>query len=83
MLKAAFSLSKSCPLARFWRPETGKKLARGSAPPGRRLARLRRELRDPRIWDEIRREAALLSRHPEDEVINDWIEAVYDWDSWK
>jgi hypothetical protein len=52
-------------------------------PPGRRLARLRRELRDPRVREEIRREAAMLSQHPEDEAINDWIEAVYDWDSWK
>jgi len=25
----------------------------------------------------------MLSQHPEDEAINDWIEAVYDWDSWK
>ncbi|QWG15936.1 antitoxin MazE family protein [Bradyrhizobium sediminis] len=82
MLKATSLASKSCRRARFWRPETGKKLARGP-PPGRRLARLRRELRDPRVRDEIRREAALLSRHPEDEVINDWIEAAYDWDSWK
>jgi len=52
-------------------------------PPGRTLARLRRKLRDPRVWEEIRREAAMLSQHPEDEAINDWIEAVYDWDSWK
>jgi len=25
----------------------------------------------------------MMSQHPEDEAINDWIEAVYDWDSWK
>jgi hypothetical protein len=47
------------------------------------LARLRRKLRDPRVWEEIRREAAVMSQHPEDEAINDWIEATYDWESWK
>ena len=52
------------------------------APPDRTLARLRRQFRDPRFWDEIRREAALMSQHPEDEIISDWIEAVGDWDSW-
>ena len=65
-----------------WRPEAGKKQGPGSAP-SRRLARLRRELRDSRVWDEIRREAKLMAQHPEDEIINDWIEAVSDWDSWK
>jgi len=25
----------------------------------------------------------MMSQHPEDEIINDWIESVYDWDSWK
>jgi len=25
----------------------------------------------------------MMSQHPEDEVINDWIESVYDWESWK
>ena len=46
------------------------------------LARLRRELRDPRVWEEIRREVALMSQHPEDDAINEWIEAIYDWESW-
>jgi Protein of unknown function (DUF3018) len=40
------------------------------------------DLRDPKLIAEIGREAALMSQHPEDEVINDWIEAVADWDSW-
>jgi len=39
-------------------------------------------LRDPKVIAEIRRQAALMSQHPEDEVINDWIEAVSDWHSW-
>jgi len=25
----------------------------------------------------------MMSQHPEDEAINDWIEAVYDWSAWK
>jgi len=25
---------------------------------------------------------AVMAQHPEDEIINDWIEAVADWDSW-
>jgi hypothetical protein len=41
------------------------------------------DLRDPKVLAEIRRKAALMAQHPEDGTINDWIEAVYDWDSWK
>lgn len=41
------------------------------------------DLRDPKVRAEIRREAALLARHPENEAIDDWIEAAYDWDEWK
>src|SRR5260370_279683 len=78
--------SKSCQRARFWHPGTGKKLARRknrtSAPPNSVAVRLLPGLRDPRLLAEIRREAALMSPHPEDEAINDWIEAVSDWDSW-
>ena len=31
----------------------------------------------------MRREAALMAQHPENDAIDDWIEAAYDWDSWK
>jgi Protein of unknown function (DUF3018) len=41
------------------------------------------DLRDPKVLSEIRRAAAMLAQHPEDEAINYWIEATYDWDSWK
>jgi hypothetical protein len=41
------------------------------------------DVRDPKVLAEIRREVALMSQHPEDEIINDWIEAVADWGSWK
>jgi hypothetical protein len=32
---------------------------------------------------EIRREAALLARHPDNATIDDWIDASYDWSEWK
>jgi hypothetical protein len=41
------------------------------------------DLRDPRVRAAIRREAKLLSRHPEDAAINDWIDRAYDWDEWR
>lgn len=37
------------------------------------------DLRDPKVRAEIRREAKLLATHPENAAIDDWIEAVYDW----
>jgi hypothetical protein len=40
-------------------------------------------LRDPKVRAEIRREAAILARHPENDAIDAWIEAVYDWSEWK
>lgn len=41
------------------------------------------DLRDPKVRTAIRREAALLAKHPENDAIDDWIEAVVDWDEWK
>jgi Protein of unknown function (DUF3018) len=41
------------------------------------------DLRDPRVVAEIRREAALLAKHPENAAIDDWIDASYDWSEWK
>jgi nicotinamide mononucleotide adenylyltransferase len=37
------------------------------------------DLRNPRVRAAIRREAALLSKHPENSVIDAWIEKAYDW----
>jgi hypothetical protein len=37
------------------------------------------DLRDPKVRAEIRRQGALLSRHPENATIDNWIEAAYDW----
>lgn len=40
------------------------------------------DLRDPKIRAEIRRQAALLDKHPENDVIDAWIEAVVDPADW-
>jgi hypothetical protein len=36
------------------------------------------DLRNPRVRAAIRREAALLSQHPENAAIDRWIESAYD-----
>jgi hypothetical protein len=40
------------------------------------------DLRNPRIRASIRREAALLSQHPESTAIDDWLDAVRDSRDW-
>ena len=40
------------------------------------------DLRNPKVRAVIRREAALLSRHPENAVIDDWLDAVRDPSDW-
>ena len=46
-------------------------------------ARLRRKLRGRRASAENRCQVVLMSKHSENDTIDDWIEAMYDWDSWK
>ena len=41
------------------------------------------DLRDPKVVADIRRQAKLMAQHPENDAIDDWIEQVYDWESWK
>jgi len=41
------------------------------------------DLPNPKVLAEIRREAKLIARHPENDAIDDWIEQVYDWESSK
>jgi hypothetical protein len=41
------------------------------------------DLRNARVRAEIRREAALLAQHPDNAVIDDFIDASYDWAEWK
>ena len=39
------------------------------------------DLRDPKVRADLRRQGRLLARHSENEAIDTWIEAVYDWDA--
>ncbi|HEY3892456.1 MAG TPA: antitoxin MazE family protein [Bradyrhizobium sp.] len=41
------------------------------------------DLRDPKVLANLRKQAALMAQHPENDTIDDWIESVYDWDAWK
>jgi len=41
------------------------------------------DLRNPKVLAELRREAVLLAQHPENDAIDAWIEAVYDWSEWR
>jgi len=41
------------------------------------------DLRDPRVLAAVRREGELLARHPENHVIDNWIDAAYDWSEWR
>jgi hypothetical protein len=41
------------------------------------------DLRDPKVRADLLRQAKLMARHPENDAVDDWIEAVYDWNDWK
>jgi nicotinamide mononucleotide adenylyltransferase len=41
------------------------------------------DLRDPRVKAQIRKEAASLAKHPENDEIDRWIEAVADLSGWQ
>jgi len=41
------------------------------------------DLRDPRVRADLLRQGRLLARHPENDEIDAWIEAVYDWNEIK
>jgi hypothetical protein len=41
------------------------------------------DLRDPKVLAAIRREAKLMAQHPENDAIDAWNEAAYDWSAWK
>jgi hypothetical protein len=40
------------------------------------------DLRDPKVLAGIRREGTMLSKHPENAAIDDWLDAVRDPDDW-
>jgi Protein of unknown function (DUF3018) len=37
------------------------------------------DLRDPEVLAQIRREVELMAQHPENDAIDAWNEAIYDW----
>jgi hypothetical protein len=41
------------------------------------------DLRDPKVLADIQREVKLMAQHPENDAIDDWIQQVADWESWK
>jgi hypothetical protein len=41
------------------------------------------DLRDPKVRADLRRQAKLMARHPENDAIDSWIETVYDRSNWK
>jgi hypothetical protein len=41
------------------------------------------DLRDPRVRADLRRQGRLLGRHPENDPIDAWIEAIYDASEWR
>lgn len=41
------------------------------------------DLRDPKVRAEIRREAALLAKHPDNAAIDQWIDNIHDWSEWR
>ena len=38
------------------------------------------KLRDPKVLADLLREAKVMAQHPDNDAIDDWIEAIYDWD---
>jgi len=41
------------------------------------------DLRNPKVLAELRREIKLMAQHPENDAIDAWNEAAYDWSEWK
>jgi hypothetical protein len=41
------------------------------------------DLRDPKVRADLLRQGDLLARHPENDQIDKWIEAVYDTSDWR
>ena len=41
------------------------------------------DLRNPKALADLRRQAKLMAQHPENDAIDAWNEAAYDWSGWK
>jgi hypothetical protein len=40
------------------------------------------DLRDPKVQADIRRQAKLMAQHPENDAIDDWLDAIRDPSDW-
>jgi hypothetical protein len=40
------------------------------------------DLRDPKVLAELRREGAMMAKHPDNDAIDDWLDKVRDPDDW-
>ena len=40
------------------------------------------DLRDPKVAADIRRQARLMAQHPENDAIDDWLDAIRDPSDW-
>lgn len=59
--------------------------SRGKSLPaqGQGLAQFRvPDLRDPNVVADIRRQAKLMAQHPENDAIDDWLDAIRDPSDW-
>jgi hypothetical protein len=43
---------------------------------------VRADMRDPEFPAAIRREGAMMRHYPENDAIDEWNEAIHDWDDW-
>ena len=41
------------------------------------------DLRDPKVLADLRRQAKIMAQDPENDAIDAWNEAAYDWSEWK
>jgi hypothetical protein len=41
------------------------------------------DVRDPKVRADLLRQGNLLAKHPENDEIDAWIDANYDWSEWK
>lgn len=41
------------------------------------------DLRDPKIVDDLKRQAKLMAQHPQNAELDDWLAQAIDWEEWK
>ena len=41
------------------------------------------DLRDPTVVADLKRQAKLMARHPQNAELDDWLDKAIDWDEWR